>query len=239
MRLPAALAPPGPSIELKRVDLTFSALAAPVSVFEAAHPDEVLDRALRGEDDVYCAQIWPSAVAATDALLRGLEPGTSVIELGCGPGLPSLAALAAGAARVTASDWSPLALALTTHAANSFQAPRAKRLAARRLDIFSDEDAIVMADSEVLVAADLLYDEATAEALGRRAAQHMRVGGRVIIADPGRPGGRAAFVRGLRFSSGNAAAPTRAARAEFVEQSLPRRWRGTRSDASVGICVLG
>ena len=118
-------------------------------------------------------------------------------------------------------------------------APCRAGAAARRLDIFSDEDAIVMADSEVLVAADLLYDEATAEALGRRAAQHMQVGGRVIIADPGRPGGRAAFVRGLRFSSGNAAAPMRAARAEFVEQPLPRRWRGTRSEASVGICVLG
>ena len=208
---------------LKRVDVTFSTLSEPVSLFEAADPDEMIKRALEGEDDVYCAQVWPSAFAATFSLLRELVPGSaSVIELGCGPGLPSLAALAAGAPQVTATDWSPLALALTEHAANSFQPGRAERLDALRLDIFSDAACHVMSESEVLVAADLLYDEATAEALGRRAVQHVQSGGRAIIADPGRPGGRAAFARGVRSSR---AGPGTAARGRQrqMKRKKPRR----------------
>ena len=238
MRLPASLSPPGEPLTLRRVDVSFQpALAAPISVFEAASPDEMLERALTSEEeDAYSARIWPSSYAAASSLLKCLaaEPGSSVLELGCGPGLPSLVALAAGARSVTATDHSPLALALTTHAAASFQPGRAERLEAVRLDIFDEASDV---DAEWLVAADMLYDASLAEAVGRRVAMHLDRGGRALLADPGRPGGRDALWRGMRSKS--AARATRAARAGFVDQALPRRWRPSRStNVSVGICVL-
>jgi|UniRef100_A0A7S4MNH3 predicted nicotinamide N-methyase len=237
MRLPASLSPPGEPLTLRRVDVSFQpALAAPISVFEAASPDEILERALTSEEDAYSARIWPSSYAASSALLECLaaEPGSSVFELGCGPGMPSLVALAAGAGSVTATDWSPLALALTTHAAVSFQPSRAERLETLRLDIFDETSDV---DAEWLVAADMLYDSSLAEAVGRRVAMHLDRGGRAVLADPGRPGGRDALLRGMR--SKNTARATRAARAGFVEHALPRRWRPSRSaKVSVGICVL-
>jgi hypothetical protein len=54
----------------------------------------------------YWAELWSSAVAlAHDVSLRSLR-GKPTLELGCGLGLPSIAAALAGG-RVLATDWSP------------------------------------------------------------------------------------------------------------------------------------
>src|SRR3954447_21178078 len=54
----------------------------------------------------YWAELWPSALALADAVTgtRG-----RVLELGCGLGLPAIAA-ALGGAQVLATDWSPEAV---------------------------------------------------------------------------------------------------------------------------------
>src|SRR3954454_22854360 len=53
----------------------------------------------------YWADLWPSAeLLARTVIVRALG-GARVLELGCGLGLPSLAAALAGG-RVTATDWS-------------------------------------------------------------------------------------------------------------------------------------
>ena len=61
----------------------------------------------------YWAELWPSASALARAVgVRSLR-GARVLELGCGLGLPSLAAAVAGG-RVLATDWAPDAIAMLT-----------------------------------------------------------------------------------------------------------------------------
>jgi len=63
-------------------------------------------------------QVWPSARVAAAVLERHADPAWTVCELGCGPGLPSLAAAAAAAARrVIATDVDAVALELVRAAA--------------------------------------------------------------------------------------------------------------------------
>src|SRR3954449_12270629 len=60
----------------------------------------------------YWAELWPSgATLARDVSARSLR-GARTLELGCGLGLPSIAAALAGG-RALASDWSPDAIAMT------------------------------------------------------------------------------------------------------------------------------
>src|SRR3954467_4144179 len=59
----------------------------------------------------YWAELWPSAVALARAIgVRALH-GAVTLELGCGLGLPAIAAALAGG-RVLASDWAPDAVAV-------------------------------------------------------------------------------------------------------------------------------
>src|SRR5215211_8113628 len=60
----------------------------------------------------YWAELWPSALALARAIARRPLTGRRTIELGCGLGLPAIAAAAAGA-RVLATDWSRDAVAIT------------------------------------------------------------------------------------------------------------------------------
>ena len=59
----------------------------------------------------YWAELWPSGVALARRLAVRSLRGARVLELGCGLGLPSLAAALAGG-RVLATDWSPQAIEL-------------------------------------------------------------------------------------------------------------------------------
>src|SRR3954447_8410968 len=60
----------------------------------------------------YWAELWPSALALARAVGSRQLKGARTLELGCGLGLPSLAAAVAGG-RVTATDWAPDAIAMT------------------------------------------------------------------------------------------------------------------------------
>lgn len=234
---------PGVSLALRRTDVSFAPLlASPVSVFESADPDEVLDIALDdvvANADTYAATLWPSAYIAASTLLKqlGRRPaGATVTELGCGPGLPSLAALAAGAGTVTATDHSPMALALVSRSASEFLPARTERLHTALLDVMDPRTMPLLHPCDLLVAADLLYDEATAEALGKRVARQVACGTTAIVTEPGRQQGlgRAAFLRGVSASGllGDG-------RFRFVEEAVPRRWCGREEPCtSVGVCVL-
>ena len=60
----------------------------------------------------YWAELWTSAVALADDVARRSLRSAPVLELGCGLGLPSIAAALAGG-RVLATDWSPDAVQAT------------------------------------------------------------------------------------------------------------------------------
>ena len=236
MRLPQG---PHHDLAIRRTDVSLEGLRHPVATLEAARVDDVLD-AVTEEDHVYAARLWPSSFVAARTLLRHLatEREAVVCEIGCGPGLPSLAALAAGARSVIAVDMSPLALSLVSHAARSYQPSRAPRLTTVQRDLLQqDGEALISCD--YLVAADLLYDIPTAQAVGRYVGWHVRRNGATaIIAEPGRMNGqgRAAFARGLLES--DCISAVGAPRAHFTDETLPRRWRGVNKHATMGMLVL-
>ena len=108
----------------------------------------------------YWAELWSSAVAlAHDVSLRSLR-GRPTLELGCGLGLPSIAAARAGG-RVLATDWSPEAVQAT--AAN---AERNGLEVETLLCSWAEPDAIVERGPWPLVlASDVLYEARNVELL--------------------------------------------------------------------------
>jgi predicted nicotinamide N-methyase len=105
--------------------------------------------------------------------------GKRVIELGAGLGLPSLTAALLGA-DVLATDWADDAVALLR--ANAERNHLALRVERVRWD--EPDELLAQAPFELVLGADLLYE-------ARNATQLLellpRLGGEIVLADPGRP----------------------------------------------------
>jgi predicted nicotinamide N-methyase len=129
----------------------------------------------------YWAELWSSGVAlAHDIAGRALH-GESVVELGCGLGLPSIAAALAGG-RVLATDWSADAVRATAAnaALNEVEIETAKVA-------WSAPDALVeRAPWRYVIAADVLYEPRNVGLLLDLLPSLVDRKGRVLIADPGR-----------------------------------------------------
>jgi len=157
--------------------------------------------------DPYGAVLWPSAWAVANYLLttqtidsdkdikdRPLA-GVSIVEVGTGTGLVSIAA-ALGGATVVATDYEPLALALTKYSAQMLHGERRLQIETRVLDMCDYDTPLPKAD--IVVAADIMYEPKTGAAIAHRAVEALKQGSRVIIGDsPGRPG-RPAFLETLQ-----------------------------------------
>jgi predicted nicotinamide N-methyase len=151
--------------------------------------DELIDEAAFDEDEFlpYWAEVWPSGLALAEAV-AGLDvSGLRVLELGAGLGLPSLAA-ALGRADVLATDWAEDAVALLrANAARNGIPLRAERV---RWD--DPERLLREAPWELVLGADLLYEQRNAEQLLDLLP---RLGGDVLLAEPGRPFAHAFLAR--------------------------------------------
>jgi predicted nicotinamide N-methyase len=127
----------------------------------------------------YWAHLWRSAVALAEELAPRSLGAMRVLELGCGLGLPSIVAARAGA-RVTATDWSPPAIAAT--AANA--ARNDASVEARRCAWEQPDEIVARAPWDLVIAADVLYERRNVELLldllPRLSPRE------VLIADPGR-----------------------------------------------------
>jgi predicted nicotinamide N-methyase len=142
----------------------------------------------------YWAELWPSGVAlARDVAGRPLG-GARVLELGCGLGLPSLAAALAGA-QVLATDWAPDAVALLRANAERNRIP---------LDVtetsWTEPGRLVeRAPWDLVLAADVLYERRHAEPLLDLLPRLVRPtgAGEILLAEPGRPPA-AAFLAAAR-----------------------------------------
>ncbi|MFR9805413.1 class I SAM-dependent methyltransferase [Pseudonocardia sp. RS010] len=132
--------------------------------------DEVGDELL----PPYWAELWPSGIALAQAV-RAVPAGTRVLELGCGLGLPALAAARAGA-EVLATDLSTTAITLVRRSAALNGLPL-------RAEALSWTDPALPA-VDLVLGADLLYGHRNVvellEVLPRLAPQ-------VWLTDPGRP----------------------------------------------------
>jgi predicted nicotinamide N-methyase len=139
----------------------------------------------RDERLPYWAELWPSAIALSRYLAREDLAGKRAIELGCGVGLPTVAALASGA-RVLATDHYEAALDFTVHNARAnlarepeaalldWQAPYTER-PAERLGTFG-----------LVFAADVLYEARNVPALADLVPALLAPGGEAVFADPRR-----------------------------------------------------
>src|SRR6476661_3568645 len=132
----------------------------------------------RDEFIPYWADLWPSAVLLARTIAGRALRGARVLELGCGLGLPSLAAALAGG-RVLATDWAPDALeAVRANAARNDLA--VETLVA---DWREPEPILARGPFDLVIAADIAYEQRNVtpltqliDALGRE----------VWLADPGR-----------------------------------------------------
>jgi predicted nicotinamide N-methyase len=143
--------------------------------------DELIDEAAFDEEEFlpYWAELWPSGLALAQHVSRRDLAGLKVLELGCGLGLPSLAAATRGA-DVLATDWAEDATQLL-------------RRNAERNDVFlrvarvrwSEPEPLLMAAPwDLVLGADLLYEARNAEQLAELLPE---LGGEVVLAEPGRP----------------------------------------------------
>jgi predicted nicotinamide N-methyase len=123
--------------------------------------------------------LWRSGVALAAEVGSAELTGLSVVELGCGLGLPSLAA-ARAAADVLATDEDADALELVERNARENRL----RLETARVDWFEPGELIGRAPFDLVLGADLLYERQNVAAL-LNLLPHLA--SEAWIADPGRP----------------------------------------------------
>ena len=128
----------------------------------------------------YWAELWPSGAALARRVAGRALRGARVLELGCGLGLPSLAAARAGG-RVLATDWSPQAVELLERNAER------NAVGLEALRAAWDADAALLRDRgpwDLVLAADVLYERRNVALLLDLLPA---LGAEVWLADPGRP----------------------------------------------------
>ncbi len=129
----------------------------------------------------YWAELWTSAVAlAHDVSLRALR-GKPTLELGCGLGLPSIAAALAGG-RVLATDWSPDAVRAT--AANAER--NGVELETLQCAWDEAEPLVQRGPWPLVLASDVLYERRNVDQLLDLLPRLVDETGLVLLADPGR-----------------------------------------------------
>lgn len=134
--------------------------------------------AQRDEFIPYWADLWPSAVLLARTLAGRALRGARVLELGCGLGLPSLAAALAGG-RVLATDWAPTAI----EAVHLNARRNALELEAAVVDWQDASALLARGPWDLVIAADVLYERRNVAPLTRLLGE---LDAETWLADPGR-----------------------------------------------------
>jgi len=129
----------------------------------------------------YWAELWPSGVALARRVAARALRGARVLELGCGLGLPSLAAARAGG-RVLATDWSPQAIELLRENAERNDAA----LETAIVDWQRPAPLLERAPWDLVLGADLLYERRNVAPLLELLPRLLGPKGELWLADPGR-----------------------------------------------------
>lgn len=155
-------------------------------IYKVADSDRVLSEVLEGggdeaPDNPYWGELWPSAIALGEYLLREPEAlaGKYVLELGCGLGLAGIAAHAAGA-EVLLSDIAEDALRLAelNWLINFHRAPQL-----RRIDWLAPD---CPGQFAVILAADVAYEERLFRPFVRTLDQLLAPEGCLYLSEPNR-----------------------------------------------------
>ena len=128
----------------------------------------------------YWADVWPASRQLAATLLEERGAGRSLLELGCGVGLASVAALDAGFA-VTATDYYEDALHVTrANATRNVGREPATRMVNWRA--WPDD----LGTFDVVIGADVIYEAEYSTLVARCLSRALAPDGLGIIADPGR-----------------------------------------------------
>jgi len=146
------------------------------------NPEALIDEERFAEDEFmpYWAEFWPSGLALAEYVPQLDLAGRRVLELGCGLALPSFAAGVVGAADVVATDWAAEALSLVAANAEG----NSLRIETALVDWQAPPPSLCGFD--LVLAADVLYEERNAVALLATFSAATSARGTVLIADPGR-----------------------------------------------------
>jgi predicted nicotinamide N-methyase len=152
-----------------------------LEILRPPSPEELIDEASFDEEEFlpYWAELWPSGLALARNVAARRLAGLRILELGCGLGLPSLAAASRGA-EVLATDWAEDAIELLQQNAQR----NGVFLRVARVRWSEPEPLLRAAPWDLVLGADLLYEARNAEQL---AALLPRLGSEVLLAEPGRP----------------------------------------------------
>jgi predicted nicotinamide N-methyase len=138
----------------------------------------------------YFGVVWPSARGLAEHLVELGSPalaGKTLLEVGCGLAVPSLAAARLGA-RVVATDFHPdipgfLERNIELNGLNEARERGDFVFVARDWQ----KDASPLGRFDWVVGSDILYERQHPGPVARMLASHVAPGGRVVLADPGRP----------------------------------------------------
>jgi predicted nicotinamide N-methyase len=130
----------------------------------------------------YWAELWPSALALARFVGGRALRAARTLELGCGLGLPSLAAAAAGG-RVLATDWSPESVAMTARNAER----NGLAVETLRCSWTAPGPLLARGPWDLVLASDVLYERRNGETLLPLLPRLLAPRGEVWLAEPGRP----------------------------------------------------
>jgi predicted nicotinamide N-methyase len=130
----------------------------------------------------FWAAVWPGAKSLSRYILNNpdLVKGKSILDLGCGSGVVSIAASKAGAVRVVANDIDPVALHI---AERDFLANGVSPVLEKRN--FLEED--VLETFDLVFVVDMFYERSKSPSMLALLKDLRRKGIEIIIADGSRP----------------------------------------------------
>jgi ETFB lysine methyltransferase len=153
-----------------------------VTLLKPRNADDLISEAdyVKDERLPYWADVWPSSRILAEWIADRPGAGRTMLELGCGLGLVTVAAMLAGFT-VTATDYYEDALLFT-------------RLNARRATGREPETRMVnwrelpadLGRYDLVVACDVLYEKPNAELIADTMVRALATGGEAVMADPGR-----------------------------------------------------
>ena len=194
----------------------------PVSIWRPPDMESLIDLSAFEADEriPYWADVWESAIVLAEDLAAMNGGGRTLLELGCGLGLPAIVAARAGFT-VTATDYEETALEGVRYNADR---NAVTGLRTRVLDWRNIPDDLGTFD--LVVAADVLYESHHPAALAATIFRTLAPGGLGLVADPCRA--KAAGFAPAARAAGLAVGKTRA-----------RRPRGATDGPHVEIHRLG
>jgi predicted nicotinamide N-methyase len=165
--------------ELVEEDVDLGTLT--LRVARPSDPEGLIDEARFDVDEYmpYWAHLWPAGVALARYIVTQCHNLGRVVELGCGLGLPAIAAALRGA-DVLATDWSQDAI----DAAGANAARNGALLETLVVSWTEPAPLLARAPFDLVLAADVLYERRNLEPLLDLLPQ---LAGEVLLAEPGRP----------------------------------------------------